>query len=66
MDGRKEILGTWISEKESASFYADICSDLKNRDVTDIFIACHDNLTGLSNAINTILSKPKNQLCIIH
>ena len=43
MEGQKEILGTWISENESASFYASICSDLKNRGVTDIFIACHDN-----------------------
>lgn len=66
MDGQKEILGTWISENESASFYASICSDLKNRGVTDIFIACHDNLTGLSEAIKSIFPKTKNQLCIIH
>ena len=39
MDGHKEILGTWISENESASFYASICSDLKSRGVKDIFIA---------------------------
>ncbi len=51
MEGRKEILGTWISENESASFYASICADLKNRGVKDIFIACHDNLTGLCEAI---------------
>ena len=44
MEGQKEILGTWISENESASFYASICSDLKNRGVSDIFIAC--NLGG--------------------
>jgi len=54
MEGQKEILGTWISENESASFYASICSDLKNCGVTDIFIACHDNLTGLCDAINEI------------
>ncbi|MBR1737981.1 MAG: IS256 family transposase [Firmicutes bacterium] len=66
MSGQKEILGTWISENESASFYASICSDLKNRGVMDIFIACHDNLTGLSNAINSIFPKAKNQLCIVH
>ena len=47
MEGHKEILGTWISENESASFYASICSDLQSRGVKDIFIACHDNLTGL-------------------
>ena len=66
MEGQKEILGTWISENESASFYASICSDLKNRGVTDIFIACHDNLTGLCDAINAIFPRAKNQLCIVH
>ena len=66
MDGRKEILGTWICENESASFYASICSDLKNRGVKDIFVACHDNLTGLCAAINSVFPKTKNQLCIVH
>ena len=66
MEGQKEILGTWISENESASFYASICSDLKNRGVTDIFIACHDNLTGLCDAIHAVFPKTKNQLCIVH
>ncbi len=65
MEGQKDILGTWISENESASFYASICADLKNRGVSDIFIACHDNLTGLSEAINSIFPKTKKQLCII-
>lgn len=66
MDGQKEILGIWISENESASFYASICSDLKNRGVMDIFVACHDNLTGLNDAIKSIFPKTKNQLCIVH
>ena len=73
MEGQKEILGTWISENESASFYASICSDLKNRGVTDIFIAIFhseddvtDNLTGLCDAINAIFPRTKNQLCIVH
>ena len=66
MEGHKEILGTWISENESASFYASICSDLQSRGVKDIFIACHDNLTGLCNAINSVFPKTKNQLCIVH
>lgn len=59
MEGRKEILGTWISENESASFYASICSDLKNRGVEDIFIARHDNLTGLSDAINAVFQRQR-------
>ncbi|MDE6596616.1 MAG: IS256 family transposase [Oscillospiraceae bacterium] len=66
MEGRKEILGIWISENESASFYASICADLKSRGVTDIFIACHDNLTGLNDAICSIFPKTRNQLCIVH
>lgn len=66
MERRKEILGMWISENESASFYASICADLKNRGVTDVFIACHDNLTGLNEAIKSIFPRTKNQLCIVH
>lgn len=66
MEGQKDILGTWISENESASFYASICSDLKKRGVEDIFIACHDNLKGLGEAINAVFPKTKQQLCIVH
>lgn len=66
MQGQKDILGIWISENEGASFYASICSDLRNRGVTDIFIACHDNLKGLSEAINAVFPKTKQQLCIVH
>ncbi len=66
MNGQKEILGIWISENEGASFYASICSDLKKRGVTDIFIACHDNLKGLGEAINAVFPRTKQQLCIVH
>ncbi len=66
MEGQKDILGIWISENEGASFYASICSDLRNRGVSDIFIACHDNLKGLSEAINAVFPKTKQQLCIVH
>jgi len=66
MEGHKEILGTWISENESASFWAGVCSDLKKRGVADIFIACHDNLKGLGDAINAVFPKTKQQLCIVH
>lgn len=66
MEGQKDILGTWISENESASFYASICSELKRRGVEDIFIACHDNLKGLGDAINAVFPKTKQQLCIVH
>ena len=66
LEGRKEILGVWISENESASFYASICADLKSRGVEDVFIACHDNLTGLSEAICSVFPNTRNQLCIVH
>jgi putative transposase len=66
MEGQKEVLGIWISENESAAFYAGICSDLKKRGVKDILIACHDNLKGLGEAINAIFPKTKQQLCIVH
>ncbi len=66
MNGRKDILGIWISENESASFYAAICSDLKKRGVQDIFVACHDNLKGLGDAVNAVFPRTKQQLCIVH
>jgi putative transposase len=66
MNGQKDILGIWLSENESSSFYANICADLKKRGVKDIFIACHDNLKGLGQAINAVYPKTKQQLCIVH
>lgn len=66
MDGRKEILGLWLSENESASFWATVCNELHNRGVQDILIACRDNLSGFSTAIETVFPKTEQQLCIIH
>lgn len=66
MDGRKEILGMWISENESASFWTTVCNELKNRGVEDILIACRDNLSGFSTAIETVFPKTEQQLCVIH
>jgi len=66
MDGHKDILGFWIAENESASFWATVCADLKNRGTQDVLIACHDNLTGISKAINATYPACKQQLCIIH
>jgi len=66
MDGRKEILGIWISENESASFWTTVCNELKNRGVEDILIACRDNLGGFSTAIETVFPKTEQQLCVIH
>jgi transposase-like protein len=66
LEGKKEILGIWITENESASFWATVCNELKNRGVQDILISCHDNLKGFSNAINSVFPKTEQQLCIIH
>jgi putative transposase len=66
MDGRKEILGIWISDNESASFWTTICNELRNRGVQDILIACRDNLSGFSTAIETVFPKTEQQLCVIH
>ena len=65
-DGKKDILGIWISENESASFWTVVFNELKNRGVKDILIACHDNLSGFGNALYTVFPKTENQLCIIH
>jgi len=66
MAGQKDILGIWIGENESASFWLGVCNDLKNRGVEDILIACKDGLSGFSEAINTVFPKTEIQLCIIH
>lgn len=57
MEGKKEILGIWISENESASFWTSICNELKNRGVSDILIVCRDNLSGFLTAIETVFPK---------
>jgi putative transposase len=66
MNGQKEILGIWIGEHESASFWLGVCNDLKNRGVEDILIACKDGLSGFSEAINAVFPRTKIQLCVIH
>ena len=66
MEGYKEILGMWITDNESASFWASVCNELRNRGVEDILIACRDNLTGFSTAIEAAFPKTEQQQCIIH
>lgn len=65
-DGRKEILGIWLNENESASFWASVCNELKNRGVKDILIVCRDNLSGFSSAIEAGFPHAEQQLCVIH
>lgn len=66
IEGQKDILGIWIGENESASFWLGVCNDLKNRGVEDILIACKDGLSGFSEAINSVFSQTNIQLCVIH
>lgn len=66
LDGRKDVLGMWIGENESAKFWATVLNSLKNRGVEDIFIACTDNLNGFSAAIEAVYPKTEIQNCIIH
>jgi putative transposase len=65
-EGIKDILGIWIGENESASFWLGVCTDLKSRGVEDIFIACKDGLSGFSEAIQSTFPQTHIQLCVIH
>lgn len=66
LDGQKNVLGMWVGENESAKFWATVLNGLRNRGVEDIFIACTDNLTGFSAAIEAVFPKTEIQNCIIH
>jgi transposase-like protein len=65
MVGKKELLGMWISKTEGAKFWMQVVTELKNRGVKDILIACTDGLKGFPEAINSIFPETKIQLCII-
>lgn len=65
-DGIKEVLGMWIAENESASFWLTVLTDLKARGVEDVLIACTDNLKGFTQAINGVFPNAVTQLCIVH
>ena len=66
LDGRKDVLGMWVGENESAKYWATVLNSLRNRGVEDVFIACTDNLSGFSNAIEAVFPKADIQNCIIH
>jgi len=65
-NGRKELMGMWINETESASFWMNVLSEIKQRGVNDILIACTDNLKGLTQAIKASFPEAVAQLCIVH
>lgn len=66
MAGEKELLGIWIAQTEGAKFWLQVVTELKNRGVQDIFIACVDGLKGFPEAIETVFPKTAVQLCIVH
>ena len=64
LDGRKDVLGMWVGENESAKFWASVLNSLKNQSVEDIVIACTDNLTGFDAAIHAMFPKTEIQSCV--
>jgi putative transposase len=66
IEGRKEVLGLYISENEGANFWLQVLTDLSNRGVNDILIACVDGLKGFPEAIETIFPETEVQLCVVH
>ncbi len=65
-EGKKELLGLYISDSEGAAFWLSVLTELKNRGLEDILIACIDNLKGFSEAIETVYPKCEVQSCVIH
>lgn len=66
LDGAKEVLGMWVSENEGAKFWLQVVTELKNRGLQDIFIACVDGLKGFPEAIEAVYPNTQVQLCIVH
>ncbi len=66
LDGLKEVLGLWIAQTEGAKFWLQVVTELKNRGVKDIFIACVDGLKGFPEAIESVFPQTEIQLCIVH
>ena len=66
MEGQKELLGMWLSETEGAKFWLNVLTELQNRGVNDILIACVDGLKGFPDAIQTVFPATQVQLCIVH
>lgn len=66
LEGKKEVLGLYISENEGANFWLQVLTDLSNRGVNDILIACVDGLKGFPEAIESIFPNTEVQLCIVH
>ncbi len=66
LEGQKEVLGLWVAQTEGAKFWLQVLTELKNRGVRDIFIACVDGLKGFPEAIEAVYPQTEVQLCIVH
>jgi putative transposase len=66
LSGQKELLGLWMTQNESSKFWLSVLTELQNRGVKDIFIACVDGLTGFPEAIEAVFPQTQVQLCIVH
>lgn len=66
LEGQKELMGMWMSENEGAKFWLGVLTELQNRGVQDILIACVDGLKGFPDAISSVYPKTHIQLCIVH
>ena len=64
--GQKELLGLWMTQNESSKFWLSVLTELQNRGVKDIFIACVDGLTGFPEAVEAVFPQTQVQLCIVH
>ncbi len=66
LEGKKDLLGLWISETEGAKFWLGVLTELQNRGIQDVLIACVDGLKGFPDAINTVFPQTQIQLCVVH
>ena len=66
LDGNKEVLGLWVAKEEGAKFWLKVVTELKNRGVKDMFIACVDGLKGFPEAIESVYPETQVQLCVVH
>ena len=65
-EGRKELLGMWLSESESAAFWVGVLTEIKARGVEDILITCTDNLNGFTQGIRSVFPQAVTQVCVVH
>ena len=66
LEGQKELLGLWVGETEGAKFWLNVLTELKNRGVRDVFVACVDGLKGFPEAIENLYPETQVQLCMVH